>query len=72
MFIHSLLSIDVPFENGTYVHGIDPTEYDYPAFHSLTSEDITSDEGTYYFFFSSIVSSNLRNQIVSHIEEPVF
>ena len=72
ILIHSLLSIDVPFENGTYVHGFDPDEYEYPAFHSLTTEDITSDEGILSFFFSFIVSTNLRNQIISHLEtEPI-
>ena len=52
------MNIDIPFTNGVYTHGQD----------ALIRVSITSDESTSYYLISFIVSTNLKNQILSKLD----
>ena len=70
VYSHSLsLSIDVPFTNGIYTHGIPYSWCSYcdPAFCSLHRSGISSDLSFFLLIPLFIVSSNLRKQIASHL-----
>ena len=54
------MSIDVPFINGNYQPGS-------KAFYSLEIDDIICDDSKALFFYSSIVSSNLKDEIVDNV-----
>ena len=52
--------IDIPFMNGTYIHGSN-------AFYRLSRDGITIDEGDTPFSFSFIVSTNLKSKISCYL-----
>ena len=53
--------LDVPFTNGTYIHGTD-------AFSSIRKNSIISDASMNNSNESFLVSTNLKEQIQSHLK----
>ena len=60
VFFVILLSKDVPFKNGKYTHGKH-------AFNDLREFFIQSDSSHFFLILLFIVSSNLKEQIASHL-----
>ena len=61
-------SIDIPFTNGMYIHGIYTgfdCSYCKPAFYSLPHSGITSDSGRFllFHFIHSLIKSKTTNSI---------
>ena len=61
MSVFDLVILDVPFTNGTYTHGTD-------AFRTIRKENIISDASMNNSNESLLVSTNLKEQIQSHLK----
>ena len=62
MSVFVVVILDVPFTNGTYIHGTD-------AFERMRKETIVSDASMNILNESYLVSTNLKEQILSHLEK---
>ena len=62
MSVFVVVILDVPFTNGTYIHGTD-------AFKYMKKENIISDASMNTSKESFLVSTNLKEQILSHLKK---